>query len=141
MFEQSFLDGLSRANSPSTAIAMVCGHTDCRSIIDAERKDGEKEPMDTLGNLVDKLVTVNGKLWHSVEEIYAIRHMTPTRFAKVYGKDMVGLHRVIVRCSDLNLQRAKLMDEIDKFLAVATGNKDVVREQHKLCGGRRDTVG
>lgn len=128
MFEIEFLEKLSKASSSQEAISLVCIHVLDKSMMEVE--EGKK--MDTIGNLVDKLTTVNAKLWHNQEELYKIRKMTPEEFESVYGKDLLGLHALLARCCDLNVQRAKLMDEIDKFLSMATGNKNIVREQHKI---------
>ena len=128
MFEIEFLEKLSKASSSQEAISLVCIHVSDKSMMEVE--EGKK--MDTIGNLVDKLTTVNAKLWHNQEELYKIRKMTPEEFESVHGKDLLGLHALLARCCDLNVQRAKLMDEIDKFLSMATGNKNIVREQHKI---------
>lgn len=93
--------------------------------------------MDTLGNLIDKLCTVNLKLWHCQEEIYVIRKMTVKEFEKKYAKDLKGLHSLLNKATNLNVQRAQLMDEIDTFFAGALMKKDVkaedlTRPQHKI---------
>lgn len=128
MFEVYFLGKLSKSASPTEAISLINEHVSNKTMMEVE--EGDK--MDTLGNLVDKLTTVNAKLWHNQEELYKIRKMTPSEFEDVHGKDMKGLHSLLARCCDLNVQRAKLMDEIDKFLSMATGNEGIVREQHKI---------
>ena len=128
MFEMEFLERLSKSSSPQEVISLVNEHVADKSMMEVE--EGKK--MDTLGNLVDKLTTVNAKLWHNQEELYKIRKMTPSEFEAIHGKDLKGLHGLLARCCDLNVQRAKLMDEIDKFLSASTGNKDIVREQHKI---------
>jgi len=94
----------------------------------------EISPMDTVGNLIDKLITVDLKLWHNQEELYRIRKMNHEEFSKEYSDKMTELHSMLKRCCDLNLQRAKLMDEIDKFLlsSIREMKEDIVREQHKI---------
>jgi hypothetical protein len=89
--------------------------------------------MDTLGSLIDKLVTVDMKMWHNQEQLYAIRRMTTEQFADRYGDSLAELHGVIQRCCDLNVQRANLMDAIDTYLAaVVSGEREAqVRPQHK----------
>jgi len=105
------------------------------SMLDKSEEDNKKA-MDTFGNLVDKLITVDLKMWHNQEDLYAIRRMTPEQFDEKYGKDLKTLHKIIDRCCTLNVQRANLMDEIDKFLAEAIASKkeakDLVREQCKM---------
>jgi hypothetical protein len=132
MFETEFLEKLSKTVSPEEAIGYLEKHIGERSVMDTEFRQGERTEMDTFGNLIDKLTTINSKLWHNQEELYKIRKMTPEEFVSVHGKDLKGLHCIVARCCDLNVQRAKLMDEIDKFLSFATNNKDIVREQHKI---------
>jgi len=103
-----------------------------------QRDDVHNEPgesgMDTFGALVDKLVTVNLKMWHNQEVLYEIRRMTKAEFVERWSDDMLELHEVVKRCCDLNVQRAKLMDEIDVFLEQAVAGEkegDLVRKQHK----------
>lgn len=128
MFETGFLEKLSKSSSPQEVIRLLNEHVSNKTMMEVE----EEEKMDTLGNLVDKLTTVNSKLWHNQEELYKIRKMTPDEFEAIHGRDLKGLYGILARCCDLNVQRAKLMDEIDRFLSASTGNKDVVREQHKI---------
>lgn len=91
--------------------------------------------MDTLGSLIDKLNTVSLKMYHNQDTLYAMRKMTPAEFESAWGDNLDGLHDVIRRCCDLNVQRASLMDEIDRYFrdaidgAIPTAN--LVREQHK----------
>ena len=91
--------------------------------------------MDTLGSLVDKLVTVDMKMWHNQERLYEIRRMTSDEFSTRYGSDtgLAELHAVVTRCCDLNVQRVRLIEEIDRFLAAAPGlsRDDLVKPQHK----------
>lgn len=128
MFEMDFLGKLSKSVSVKEAISLVDEHVSNKTMMEVE----EERKMDTLGNLVDKLTTVNAKLWHNQEELYKIRKMTVSEFEVIHGKDMKGLHGLLARCCDLNVQRAKLMDEIDKFLSMATGHEGIIREQHKI---------
>lgn len=90
-------------------------------------------PMDTLGSLIDKLVTVNLKMWHNQELLYEIRRMSPEEFQSRWGAQMDGLHGVIKRCCDLNVQRSRLMDAIDHhFRDTVEGRRDAhVMDQHK----------
>lgn len=132
MFEPEFLEYLKRAASPEEAIRAVADHVGETSAMACEPGQGGREKMDTFGNLIDKLTTVNAKLWHNQEVLYEIRKMTPEQFVDKHGSDLKGLHSIVSRCCDLNVQRAKLMDEIDLFLAEKTGRYDGVREQHKI---------
>ena len=71
---------------------------------------------DTLGSLVDKLSVCNLKLWHVQDQVHAA------------AKSGVGLPPATVEKLDrLNLQRNRLMAEIDMVLskAVETGTAQV----------------
>lgn len=58
---------------------------------------------DTLGSLIDKLITTDLKLWHVQDKVHA---------AAVVGK---GLDAETVRqLNSLNRQRNKLMSDIDR---------------------------
>jgi len=102
--------------------------------LELDQQEVEISPMDTVGNLIDKLITVDLKLWHNQEELYKIRRMSAESFSKEYDGKMEDLHSMLKRCCDLNLQRARLMDEIDKFLlsSIREMKEDIVREQHKI---------
>lgn len=97
--------------------------------------DAREDPnsVDTLGSMIDKLTTVNLKMWHNQETLYSIRRMTQDQFVAVYSGDLGELHAIIKRCCDLNVQRSKLMDAIDKhFFAVVSGTaRAEVMEQFK----------
>lgn len=90
---------------------------------------------DTMGQLVDKLSIVNNKMWYNQEIVYAIRRMSTEEFVKKWSQDLTGLHTVIKRCADLNVQRTRLMDEIDQRLVDALSGKvssdKLQAKQHK----------
>lgn len=73
------------------------------------------DAVDTLGSLVDKLATVNNKLFVTQELIYDIRRMTFSEFIDRFaGK--TGLREIydcLHRLSDLNVQRTALVNEVD----------------------------
>lgn len=122
----------SNASSPGEAIRAVRERLGDRSAMDLDKAE-DPHPMDTLGNLVDKLCTVDLKMWNNQEALYAIRRMTPEEFTAKFGADMAGLHAIIKRCCDLNVQRSMLMDEIDRFLKKAVEGRieGISRPQHK----------
>lgn len=94
----------------------------------------EPSPMDTLGTLIDKLITVDMKMWHNQELLYAIRRMTGTDFVDRYGTQagLAEVHGIVKRCCDLNLQRSRLMDAVDVYFAGAlAGDQSHVNLQHK----------
>jgi len=92
--------------------------------------------MDTIGSLIDKLITVDTKMWVAQEEFYKIRKMTYAAFLASYElNDTVGaarLYDTFKKGIDLNLQRNRLIDEIDialsKMIEKGEGN---VQLKHK----------
>ena len=98
MFEVAFLERLKVATSPEEVIQAVANHVGDKSAMATESGQGEREKMDTFGNLIDKLTTVNAKLWHNQEELYKIRKMTPEQFVVAFGGDLKGLHAIVARC-------------------------------------------
>lgn len=80
----------------------------------------EKEmPMHTIGALVDKLTTVNLKMWNNQELLYEIRRMTFDEFKSKYFATEDGSEKLwacLKKCCDLNVQRNQVMDEIDERL-------------------------
>ena len=73
--------------------------------------------MDTLGSLVDKLNTVDLKLWNNQELLYKIRRMTFDEYKESYFKNDEGAEELwgfLKKTCDLNIQRNQLIDEIDQ---------------------------
>ena len=93
----------------------------------------DRTDMDTLGTLIDKLITVDLKMWHNQESLYTIRRMSLDDFKSEYGNNLDELHETIKRCCDLNVQRSKIMDAIDEhFAKVLRGEADAEpMRQHK----------
>jgi hypothetical protein len=97
-----------------------------QSRTDYDTKD-DPSPMDTLGTLIDKLITVDMKMWYNQERLYEIRRMSSREFTDRYGDSLDELHAVIKRCCDLNVQRARLMDAIDThFSEVVNGQREAL---------------
>lgn len=71
---------------------------------------------DTLGGLVDKLITVNTKLWFSQDSLHKYAQEGVDAFS---GHPHHEIHEVLKRVADLNLQRNRLMTQIDRCLADA----------------------
>lgn len=72
---------------------------------------------DTLGGLVDKLTTVNLKMWNNQELLYEIRRMTFDEYKEKYFSNEEGaenLWKGLQKCCDLNVQRNQLIDEMDE---------------------------
>jgi hypothetical protein len=72
---------------------------------------------DTLGGLVDKLITVDMKMWNNQEILYKIRRMTFEEYKKEYfsnDQGAINLWDSLKKACDLNVQRNQLIDEIDE---------------------------
>ena len=72
---------------------------------------------DTLGGLIDKLVTVDLKMWNNQEFLYEVRRMSFEDFEKKFTSTRdarLGLFESVKKCCDLNMQRSQLIDEVDK---------------------------
>jgi len=74
---------------------------------------------DTLGNLVDKLCTVDMKMWNNQEFLYEIRRMSFEEYKNKYFNSEDGaekLWEMLKKACDLNVQRNQLINEIDAKL-------------------------
>lgn len=72
---------------------------------------------DTIGSLIDKLITADLKMWNNQEIYYAIRHMDFDQFKKEYlsnEKDQEAIFNCFKKVADLNVQRNLIIDEIDE---------------------------
>jgi len=72
---------------------------------------------DTLGSLVDKLCTVDLKMWNNQELLYEIRRMTFDEYKEKYFVNEDGAEKLwacLKKCCDLNVQRNQLIDEVDE---------------------------
>lgn len=72
---------------------------------------------DTLGGLIDKLFTVDMKMWDNQDILYKIRRMSFEEFKAEYWSSENGaqeLWSVLKKACDLNMQRNQLIDEIDE---------------------------
>ena len=97
---------------------------------------------DTLGGLIDKLFTIDMKMWVNQELFYKIRKMTFEEFEKKYGSSdgLKELWGSFQKACDLNVQRNQLIDEVDEKVieiirASAAGedldNGKFVQRKHK----------
>jgi hypothetical protein len=71
---------------------------------------------DTLGSLIDKMITVDMKMWHNQELLYKIRRMTFEEYKQEYFSSEEGalkLWECLKRACDLNVQRNHLINEVD----------------------------
>lgn len=74
---------------------------------------------DTVGGLVDKLITVDTKLWDSQTIVYEIRRLTEKEFLNKYANNIEGLktfYKELNKATDLNYQRSQLITEIDELI-------------------------
>lgn len=74
---------------------------------------------DTIGSLVDKLITVDTKMWVNQEFLYEVRKMDFKDFENTYcitDEQRRLLFDRLVKCCDLNVQRNRLIFEIDEKL-------------------------
>lgn len=72
---------------------------------------------DTLGGLIDKLITIDMKMWNNQELIYEIRRMTFDEYKEKYFGSEDGAQLLwdsLKKAADLNVQRNQLIDEIDE---------------------------
>lgn len=72
---------------------------------------------DTVGSLIDKLTTVDLKLWNSQEILYEIRRMSFEEYKKKYFESEDGakiMWEILKKTTDLNYQRSQLVYEIDE---------------------------
>lgn len=72
---------------------------------------------DTLGNVIDKLVTVDMKMWDNQELLYEIRRMSFDEYKQKYFEDEDGAQKlwaILKKATDLNVQRNQLINEVDE---------------------------
>lgn len=98
---------------------------------------------DTLGSLIDKLATINNKMFLAQEELYIVRRMTFDEFKLVYGSTEEGLKKLyeaFKKSCDLNVQRQSIILEVDKKLIEIVSsaikgddldNGTFIQDQHK----------
>jgi len=73
--------------------------------------------MDTLGGIIDKLFTVDMKMWNNQEILYKIRRMTFDEYKEEYFSSEKGAQELwesLQKVCDLNVQRNQLIDEVDE---------------------------
>lgn len=97
---------------------------------------------DTIGSLIDKLATVNQKMFLAQDELYIIRKMTFEEFQASYGTEegMKKLYNAFKKSMDLNVQRQAMILEVDKKIAEIISaalkgndldNGTFIQDQHK----------
>ena len=97
---------------------------------------------DTLGGLIDKLITVDMKMWTNQEFLYEVRRITFEEFKEKFiatENQQKDLFDSIKKCCDLNYQRNVLIDETDeKIIEIIQGldgedldNGKFIQRKHK----------
>ena len=72
---------------------------------------------DTLGTIIDKLTTVDLKMWNNQELLYEIRRMDFEEYKQKYFSSEEGaknLWLILKKACDLNVQRNQLINEVDE---------------------------
>ena len=72
---------------------------------------------DTLGSVIDKLITVDMKMWNNQELLQEIRRMSFDEYIDKYYKSENGakiLWETLKKACDLNVQRNQLINELDE---------------------------
>ena len=87
---------------------------------------------DTFGSLIDKLFTVDMKMWNNQDVLYEIRRMSFDEYKQKYFETEDGaqvLWGILKKCCDLNVQRNDLIDEIDeKLIEIIRTKKEDLEE-------------
>jgi hypothetical protein len=98
---------------------------------------------DTLGSLIDKLITIDMKMWNNQELLYEIRRMNFEEYKNRYFNDEDGSQKLwecLKKACDLNVQRNQLIDEVDEkiieIVNVAVSGEDLdsgkfIQRKHK----------
>lgn len=98
---------------------------------------------DTIGSLIDKLATINEKLFRAQEDLYVIRKMSFEEFKKEFADNdekLSKLYEYFKKGTDSNVQRQAMILEVDKKIietinAAIQGddldNGTFVQNQHK----------
>jgi hypothetical protein len=82
---------------------------------------------DTLGGLVDKLITIDMKMWNNQELLYEIRRMSFEEYKEKYFESEDGaklLWQGLKKACDLNVQRNQLIDEVDEKIVDMISSND-----------------
>lgn|SRR3990167_140337 len=87
--------------------------------------------MNTLGTLIDALITKDTKLWYAQEDLYKIRRMSFEEFSEIYSNktNLKQLYETFKKACDLNVQRNNQIEAIDEYLV------NLVEEINSLISG------
>lgn len=82
---------------------------------------------DTLGNIIDKLITVDMKMWNNQELLYEIRKMSFDEYKNKYYSSEDGAQELwgcLKKACDLNVQRNQLINEVDEKIIEMINSKN-----------------
>jgi hypothetical protein len=103
----------------------------------------ENKMADTIGSLIDKICTVNQKMFLAQEDIYIVRKMTFEEFKTTFANNdekLKKLYDIFKKATDLNIQRQAMILELDKkiieVISVAIKGENLdngafIQDQHK----------
>jgi len=91
---------------------------------------------DTMGSLIDKLITIDMKMWNNQEFLYEVRRISFDEFKENFvstEKQKLDLFNSIKKCCDLNFQRNQIIDEIDERVTeiIEAKNSENIKFQQK----------
>jgi hypothetical protein len=97
---------------------------------------------DTIGSLIDKLATVNQKMFMAQEDLYPIRKMSLEEFKTAFNSNegLEKLYTAFQKSMDLNVQRQAMILEVDRKIAEVVSaavkgedldNGTFIQNQHK----------
>jgi hypothetical protein len=79
----------------------------------------ESKMSETLGSIIDRLFTIDTKMWVNQDLIYEIRRMSFDEYKAKYFANEEGAQKLwdcLKKACDLNVQRNALIDAIDEKL-------------------------
>lgn len=98
---------------------------------------------DTLGGIIDKLITADLKMWHNQELLYEIRRMNFEEYKEKYFSSEDGAKKLwdsLKKACDLNIQRNVLIDEIDgKIIEMISASQDEELDNGKFIQRKHKT--
>tara|TARA_Y100000114_G_C11741590_1_gene319235 strand:- start:39 stop:344 length:306 start_codon:yes stop_codon:yes gene_type:complete len=98
---------------------------------------------DTVGSIIDKLITIDMKMWDNQEFLYKIRRMTFEEYKEEFFLKEEGaliLWEKLKKSCDLNVQRNNLIDEIDeKIIEIVKTNSNNIEIEEKFLQKKHKT--
>ena len=81
---------------------------------------------ETIGSIIDRLFTIDMKMWNNQDILYAIRKMTFEEYKEAYFTNEEGakeLWECLKKSCDLNCTRNDLIDSIDQKIVEIINDK------------------